>query len=64
METRRSNCLQVDSEVILRSKEMADNNDLKQILKNCIEEVRKDMTRRTKGPSLNFFKENGPKTYT
>ena len=36
---------------------------MKEILKNCIEEVRKEMTRRTKAPSLNFFKENGPKSY-
>ena len=42
---------------------MAENNELREVLKNCIEEVRKDMTRRTKGPSLNFFKQNGSKNF-
>ena len=42
---------------------MADDNELKNIFRNCIEEVRKEMARRNNVPSLNFFKQNGPKDY-
>lgn len=42
---------------------MSEANELKTVLKNCIEEVRKDIARRGTGPTLNFFKENGPKSY-
>lgn len=33
------------------------------LFRRCVEEVKKEVARRNKIPSLNFFKENGPKSY-
>jgi hypothetical protein len=47
----------------LKSRELNEKNELEEIFKNCVEQVRKDIIRRNNIPSLNYFKENGPKNF-
>ena len=35
--------------------------DYLKIFKNCVDQIKKDVIRRNHIPSINFFKENGPK---
>jgi hypothetical protein len=47
----------------LKSQEFAERNEYLNIFKNCVEEIKKDIARRNNISSLNYFKENGPKSY-
>ena len=54
MQSRRNSI--IDSDLVEKSKQMAEINELREVFKNCIEEVRKNIVRKGNGPALNFFK--------
>ena len=53
----------VREEVIkLQSQEHVKVNEYRKVFIDCVEEVRKEILRKSGGPGLNFFKHNGPKS--
>jgi hypothetical protein len=46
-----------------QSEELAERREYLSIFKRCVAELKKDIMRRNNIPSLNFFKQNGPKDF-
>ncbi len=42
---------------------MAERNEYFNIIKSCVEQVRKDLFRKNNASSLNYFKNHGPKSF-